>query len=708
MADYKVKGVPRRRVSPRVVIGLLIAVALAFVAYNQRENIASIVDAMRRGALVPLLAGAAFEGGRIAFHSYAYTRSFRVVGYHVPLRATVPAWFKAVFMNTVLPSGGTSGLAAVIDSARRHGVPVGSGTTATLFTQTCFYLSMLFVILVGFVVMAANGSVHVRDVLLGSVMGVASFVFVALLALGHYAPGFLQRTMRKVERLACRALAKLKVKKQPAPWADSLVHSFSTAATSISRQPRRALMVLGSMVVAMAFDMMAFVAAGAAFGITVPDALFSGYVTALVFNSFNVTPGGVGIVEGLASAALASYGYPMPVAISAVLVYRAFMYWIPFLVGGVTMYLTGAFGLGSAADKPSEAQGAGAVGAQRAPGSVADAVAAAAAKFAGEEPVYVRRRRSGLTLRERVVAFLHNQVELRTVACALAAAATGAVALGAALLPPDPAVVAAIGGFIRSDHLLSPIAMVVFAYALLLCVPGLAVHSQGNWLVALISLLGLGVSTALSARSAWALVLVIVTFALLTAWQGCFERHGYFRRIGQLARLLVYALVVVALYVAVGSLAVRGWIEPCPGAASALWMGLQSLVADPVTAGYEVDENAWRFFQSCRIVTATFSVAMTVLICGVAVRRTVEWRRPEQRAARASARAEAEAAAAERKAARRERSQTKRAEFKERLRPRRKKPAEPQQPRAYVYREREYVEDAQVYDVETTVLGEEP
>lgn len=625
MADFKIKGVRRRALRPRTLLTLLLAAALVLVVWLQRDTVASVFSAIARGAAVPLIFAVALEAVRIVLHAYAYTRSFRVIGARVPLSATVPAWFKAVFMNTVLPSGGTSGLAAVVDSARRYGVPVGSATSATLFTQTCYYLSMLAVIVVGFSVMAQSGTLQVRDVLLGCVMAVVAFAFLGLLAMGHFAPGVLQRALRRIERFVVAACRKMRLKKTPRPWADALVHSFSSAATELSRHPRRALLVLASMVAAMGFDMLAFAAAGLAFDIARPDALFGGYVTALVLNSFTVTPGGVGVVEGFASAVLAGYGYPLASAVSAVLVYRTIMYWGPFVIGGVMMHVTGAFGLG----KQGSAEG----------GTDAD--------------VYLRRRRPSASPRERLVAFVNDTIELRTVVCAALLVLTAAFSLVDAALPPDPAMVEAIADRVFGHGALPSAFMVVFAYLILLFVPGILIHDQGNWLASIAALLCLGVSTALSGHSAWVMALVVCCLAALALWHACFDRHGFFKSLLRLVRVLVWGVCVAALYALAGALLVRGAMHPDPGLGGALWLGLQSLAAAPRMEGVELGPQALQFFASVGAVRIAFTAAAVYALCFMAIRRIVAWSRPQRRQARARARAQADAAAAERKAARR-------------------------------------------------------
>lgn len=629
MAEVKIRGVARRRLRPRSVLTVLIVVAIAIVAWTQRSAIASVVRAMASGAVPAIVAALAFESVRIVCHAMAYTRSFGLIGAQVPLIATVPAWFKAVFMNTVLPSGGTSGMAAVIDTARSRGVAVGSATTATLYTQTCYYSSIFLVVVVGFAIMARAGGLDLGTVLIGSIMGVAALAFVALLAMGHYAAGALQRFMRWVERLVARVCRALHIKRAPQPWADALVHSFSAAATELSRRPRQALVVFAVMVLAMAFDLLAFVASGVAFGVVRPDALFAGYVTAIVFNSFNVTPGGVGIVEGLAAAALAGYGYPMAVCISAVLVYRAAMYWIPFVIGGVMMHVTGAFG--GAAQSGSADSGP------------------------APEPVYVRRRRNAMPLRDRVLVFASSRVEARTAICAAAMAVCAAVGLVAASLPADPVMVAAVTSHVLPNVPFDPITMVVCSYVLLVLVPGVLVHDQGSWLMAFVALLGLGICCALAGRSVWVPVAVIATLALLAVEHGCFEGRGFLRSARRLIGLLVYALLLAVAYALVGSLLVRCDFVPDPGVGAALRMGLQALVTRPVLPDVSVGPQAVWFFRSVWAVTITLRLIVLYLLAYAAVNWAINRSRPERRAARARSRAESEAAAVERRAARKAR-----------------------------------------------------
>ena len=500
MADIRVRGIGRRKLKPKTLLGVLIVATLCLFAWVRRADIAMVADALMQGATAALVVGACFELGRVFLHALAYTRSFKVIGADVPLASTVPAWFKAVFMNTVVPSGGTSGLACIVDVARRRGVAVGSATTATLFTQTCFYLAMFLAILLGFWVMAQAGTLTGRDVAVGSIMGCAALAFVALLALGHLAPGTLQRALRAVERLVVRVCEKLPfVKKAPAPWADNLVHSFSAASTSLVRNPGRSATVYLSMVAAIALDALSFFACGYAFDVTALDALFGAYVTALVFNSFNVTPGGAGIVEGLAAAVLAGYGYPLSQALSVILCYRAFMYWIPLLVGGVMM--------------------------RASRGPRGEQTEAAAAQRDVEKP----------SLLVRFKRYACSEAGRSCLLCAVLMVASACTAIGSSLMPADPALVDIVSNFVLGWHPMDARWMVVVAVLVLACLPGIFLRDAANWLASIAALVALGFTCVLAAHGAATVVLCLVSLAALVICNQSFAHHPYqlfFLRLG--------------------------------------------------------------------------------------------------------------------------------------------------------------------------------
>jgi uncharacterized protein (TIRG00374 family) len=66
-----------------------------------------------------------------------------------------------------------------------------------------------------------------------------------------------------------------------------------------------------------------------------PVDLLVAYGLANIFAVIPVTPGGLGIIEGVLIATLVGFGVPHSQAILAVLAYRLVNFWIPIPVGGV-------------------------------------------------------------------------------------------------------------------------------------------------------------------------------------------------------------------------------------------------------------------------------------------------------------------------------------------------------------------------------------
>jgi uncharacterized protein (TIRG00374 family) len=635
----KVRGVQHRVVQPRTVLTVIVAIVVLAFLWKYRSSLADVVSAISHGTLSAIIVAILFELGRIVFHSFAYTRSFKMIGADIPLRLTVPAWFKAVFMNTVLPSGGTSGLAAVIDTARSRGVAVGSATSAALYTQTCYYSAMFFVIVIGLIVMGATGSLTARDVLLALVIGIAAACFLGLLAFGHLEPGLLQRIMRKIERFIVAACKKLHIKKTPKPWADNLVHSFSNAATRIVSRPKVALTVFGVMVVAMTCDMLAYMASGFAFGITSAPALLGGYVTALVFNSFSPTPGGVGFVEGLSAAVLTGYGYPGTLSLSAVLTYRAFMYWIPFAIGGVMMRVTGAFSSG---------------------------------KKGGEEEQEEEYAREGLgaekepriPLRIRILATLSSKTSLRGVIGTLIVAAAAIVEIVASSMPRDPNVVSVLEAYLPAfTQTLDPAFVISVAYLVLLCCAGLIIQDQGCWILSIVSLVLLGGVSTLAGNGIFAELAVLVALFFLVLWYASYSKHNFLRRIGRLAWVLFYGVVLAVLYAIVCMEVVRDSIACQPTFLQAALLGIQSLVLppDPAILG---DERVIWIARSIRVVANTLLAATVFAIVLMLATNWKKWRSPQavemRKFNRVAAREARKRRVADKRAARQERREDRR------------------------------------------------
>ena len=65
--------------------------------------------------------------------------------------------------------------------------------------------------------------------------------------------------------------------------------------------------------------------------------LIASYTLAYLFLVVSPTPSGMGIVEGILPLAMAGLGIPLGDAIVVTLSYRAVTFWIPLLLGGISL-----------------------------------------------------------------------------------------------------------------------------------------------------------------------------------------------------------------------------------------------------------------------------------------------------------------------------------------------------------------------------------
>jgi hypothetical protein len=67
--------------------------------------------------------------------------------------------------------------------------------------------------------------------------------------------------------------------------------------------------------------------------------LIASYSLAYLFLVMSPTPSGIGVVEGILPLALAGLGIPLGEAIVVTLAYRAVTFWLPLLLGGISIRL---------------------------------------------------------------------------------------------------------------------------------------------------------------------------------------------------------------------------------------------------------------------------------------------------------------------------------------------------------------------------------
>ena len=117
-----------------LLIGLVIVIVLAVVLLRG-DQLVELVETIKKGSVIPLVAALCTQLGKYFAQSFAYSFAFEAVGERMDPRSTLPLVFGTFFMNTIAPSLNLAGTTLVVDDARRRGIPPGRATSAALLMQ---------------------------------------------------------------------------------------------------------------------------------------------------------------------------------------------------------------------------------------------------------------------------------------------------------------------------------------------------------------------------------------------------------------------------------------------------------------------------------------------------------------------------------------------------------------------------------------------
>ena len=332
-----------RNVSIRkLLIGIIIIVALAVVLLRG-DQFFELIQTMQTGALLPLVIAILSQLGKYIAQAFAYASAFKTVGEPCRPRNTLPLVFGSFFMNTIAPSFNMAGAGLVIDDSRRRGIPTGRATSAALLMQISIESGFLTIMIFGFIVLQFAGKLDPVWFLVGMFVVFLVGGMAGIMVIGRKNPDAVIAFLTPFEKLANRLSQRFRRGKKIKPWTRTLVESFSEAAGTIGRNPKKAALVFLYSILASTCELVCFCLVGIAFGLDVPSALIGGYVVATLFAMISITPQGVGVVEVATVTLLVAYGVTTVAGTAIALVYRGLVFWMPFAIGAVLIHRTKSF-----------------------------------------------------------------------------------------------------------------------------------------------------------------------------------------------------------------------------------------------------------------------------------------------------------------------------------------------------------------------------
>ncbi|WP_315897703.1 lysylphosphatidylglycerol synthase transmembrane domain-containing protein [Xiamenia xianingshaonis] len=321
-----------------LVLGI---VAVCFLLANA-DYLASIIDAFKGGAVVPLAASIVIMLARHFVQAASYDAAFAAVGHRTGFWHNVILIFSLVFINTFCLFSGATGVAFIIDDAHRRGCDAGQSTSGAILSQIGYFAAVFAISVIGFLTMLLSGNMNTLFLVGGLTLAGVLVVLSSLFVVGYRWPGALYKLFGGLGRVLNK-LAGLIKKSLGDDWGKKTADSFIESASILARNPSGTLVCVAYAAFSAILNMACLVAIGYAFGFNDVASLIAAFAVAAISVILSPTPQGVGVVEAAIAAILTAAGCSLATATAIALVYRGIMFWIPFCIGALMLSQSGFF-----------------------------------------------------------------------------------------------------------------------------------------------------------------------------------------------------------------------------------------------------------------------------------------------------------------------------------------------------------------------------
>lgn len=312
---------------------VLIVLAAAFV-YGNRSEIPGTLSALR-GANPGYAAAAAMLSVLfvVNYGALQYT-AFRSVGLEDSYGSQLRLATAGLFLNTVAKSGGMGGLAVFLREAGEKGWPRGRVITGYVLGHVLGQAAFAATLAGALVVLVIDGKVNGGEVFAAVVftLYLASQVGIGVAALRSRTA--LRSLYALPARLKARASAWLGREVRPESGstevADDLYDAVSWLRDDLRVIGPPVLHALLVEVIGVATVWVVLLSLGTGSG---PDVALVAYSIGVLFGIVGVLPAGLGFAEASLGAVFVSFGVPTATAAAAVIIYRLFEVWLPFVAG---------------------------------------------------------------------------------------------------------------------------------------------------------------------------------------------------------------------------------------------------------------------------------------------------------------------------------------------------------------------------------------
>lgn len=318
---------------------ILLVLSLIFIIASISE-IETIIQTLQQGNWMFLLLAIFAELLWMVNLAATFHAIYRAIGIsHETVWGLLPVIASTNFVNIVAPSAGMSGMSVLIARARRMNYSTARATVAsTLFVESD-YLGFLAVLAVGMVVLIRRNNLNAAEISAAALLVIVAIVFALLLYLGLRSERYLAMALVFLTKIANALLRPFLHRNHlQEKHALDFAHDVVDGLQQLKQNPKALLLPILFALINKALLLSIFTLVFLAFNVPISiGTLIAGFSIGYLFLIVSPTPAGIGIVEGSLTLALTSMYIPLGLAAIITLAYRGITFWLPLLVGLVSL-----------------------------------------------------------------------------------------------------------------------------------------------------------------------------------------------------------------------------------------------------------------------------------------------------------------------------------------------------------------------------------
>lgn len=267
--------------------------------------------------------------------SASYQSAFDTVGIRARTRDLIPLTLGSLFINVVVPVGGTGGAALFADDFARRGQSSARAASGVLLQLIADFSAFTLLLIPGLFYLFTQHDLQTYEIIAAVILFLITLALGGLLLLGWWKPAWLERLFAWSRRTAGWLFGRFHRSILLADdWAQKNAAEFNQASVTAAAHPFRLMRTVGVALLAHLVDVASLYLLFKAFNQPIGlGALIFGYAVGVLFWIVSITPQGIGVVEGMMTLAFTSLGIPAAVAAIVVLAFRGLTFWIPMLLG---------------------------------------------------------------------------------------------------------------------------------------------------------------------------------------------------------------------------------------------------------------------------------------------------------------------------------------------------------------------------------------